>query len=90
MLIYKINEVPVKTGTILEELSAILGDHSLALGVSPAIGWQTAAGTIMTATHGTGIKYGSIVSLVVSLEMVTPIGEVMVIFIKEMICLMQW
>ena len=34
----------------------------------------------MTATHGTGIKYGNIVSLVVSLEMVTPTGEVMVIY----------
>ena len=59
-------------GITLEELSAILDDYGLALVVFPAIGWQTAAGTIMTATHGNEIKYGNIVSLVVYLEMVTP------------------
>ena len=72
-------QVAVKAGTTLEELSAILDDHGLALGVFPAIGWQTAAGAIMTATHGTGIKYGNLATLVVSLEMVTPTGEVMVV-----------
>ena len=73
MLIYEINKVTVKVGITLEELSAILDDYGLALVVFPAIGWQkTAAGAIMTATHGTGIKYRNIVSLVVSLEMVTP------------------
>ena len=72
-------QVIVKAGTTLEELSAILDDHGLALGVFPAIGWQTAAGAIMTATHGTGIKYGNLATLVVSLEMVTPTGEVMVV-----------
>ena len=72
MLIYEINKVTVKVGITLEELSAILDDYGLTLVVFPAIGWQTAAGAIMTATHGTGIKYRNIVSLVVSLEMVTP------------------
>ena len=65
-------QVTVKVGITLEELSDILDDCGLALGVFPAIGWQTAAGAIMTAAHGTGIKYGNIVSLVVYLEMVTP------------------
>ena len=40
----------VKVGTTLEELSDILDDHGLAQGVFLAIGWQTAAGAIMTAT----------------------------------------
>ena len=72
-------QVTVKAGTTLEELNAILDEHGLALGVFPAIGWQTVAGAIMTATHGTGIKYGNLATLVVSLEMVTPSGEVMVV-----------
>ena len=72
-------QVTVKAGTTLDELSAILDDHGLALGVFPAIGWQTVVGAIMTATHGTGIKYGNLATLVVSLEMVTPSGEVMVV-----------
>ena len=72
-------QVTVKAGTTLEELNAILDDHGLALGVFSAIGWQTVAGAIMTATHGTGIKYGNLATLVVSFEMVTPNGEVMVV-----------
>ena len=50
-------QVTVKAGTAMEELSDILDDYSLALAVFPAIGWQTAAGAIMTATYGNGIKY---------------------------------
>ena len=48
----------------MEELSDILDDYSLVLAVFPAIGWQTAAGAIMTATHGNGIKYENIAFLV--------------------------
>ena len=43
-------QVTVKVGTTLEELSDILDDYGLAQGVFLAIGWQTAAGAIMTAT----------------------------------------
>ena len=66
-------QVTVKAGTAMEELSDILDDYSLALAVFPTIGWQTAAGAIMTATHGNGIKYENIAFLVVSLEMLTPV-----------------
>ena len=72
-------QVTVKAGTTLEELNAILDDHGLALGLSPTIGWPTVAGAIMTATHGTGMNYGNLATLVVSLEMVTASGEVMTI-----------
>ena len=72
-------QVTVKAGTTLEELNAILDDHGLALGVSPTIGWQTVVGAIMTATHGDGVGYGNLATLVVSLEMVTASGEVMTI-----------
>ena len=72
-------QVTVKAGTTLNELNIILDDHGLALAVFPAIGWQTVAGAIVTATHGTGIKYGNLATLVVSLEMVTPNGEIMTI-----------
>ena len=44
-------QVTVKVGTTLEELSVILGGYGLNQGVFPTIGWQTAAGAIMTATH---------------------------------------
>ena len=46
----------VKVGTTLEKLSTISDNYGLAQGLFAAIGWQTAAGAIMTATHGTGIK----------------------------------
>ena len=72
-------QVTVKAGTTLEELNTILDDHGLALGVLPTIHWPTVAGAILTATHGTGIKYGNLATLVVSLEMVTPNGEIMTI-----------
>ena len=72
-------QVTVKAGTTLEELNAILDDHGLALGVSPTIEWQTVAGAVMTATHGDGIEYGNLATLVVCLEMVTASGEVMTI-----------
>ena len=72
-------QVTVKAGTTLEELNAILDDHGLALGFFPAIGWQTVAGAIMTATHGTGMEYGNLATLVVCLEMVIASGEVMMI-----------
>ena len=55
----------VKVGTTLEELSVILGGYGLNQRVFPTIGWQIAAGAIMTATHETGIKYGNIAFLVV-------------------------
>ena len=72
-------QVTVKAGTTLEELKTILDEHGLALGVLPTTRWPTVAGAIMTATHGAGIKYGNIATQVVSLEMVTPSGEVMVV-----------
>ena len=72
-------QVTVKAGTTLEELNTILDDHGLALGVLPTTHWPTVAGAILTATHGTGIKYGNLATLVVSLEMVTPNGEIMTI-----------
>ena len=37
-----------------------------------AIGLQTAAGAIVTATHKNGIEYENIAFLVVSLEIITP------------------
>ena len=72
-------QVTVKAGTTLEELNTILDDHGLALGVSPTVVWQTVVGAIMTATHGDGMEYGNLATLVVSLEMVTASGEVMTI-----------
>ena len=72
-------QVTVKAGTTLEQLHDILDEHGLALGVSPTTAWPTVAGAIMTATHGTGIKYGNLATLVVSMEVVSPSGEVMVV-----------
>ena len=62
-------QVKIKEGTILEELSTI-SSHWVALAT---------AGAIMTTIHGTAIKYGHLATLVFSLEMVTPGGEVMVV-----------
>ena len=49
-------QVTVKVGTTLEELSTISDNYGLAQGLFAAIGWQTAVGATMTATHGNGIK----------------------------------
>ena len=72
-------QVTVKAGTTLEELHYILDNHGLAIGVSPTTAWPTVVGAVMTGTHGTGAKYGNLATLVVSLEMVTPGGEVKVV-----------
>ena len=72
-------QVTVKAGTTLEEMKTILDDHGLALGVLPTTRWPTVAGAVMTATHGAGSQYGNIASLVASMEMITPTGEVMVV-----------
>ena len=72
-------QITVKAGTKLKEIIEILDKHGLAVSVLSSITEQTVAGAIMTPTHGTGIRHGVLATLVVSLEMVTATGEVLVI-----------
>jgi len=72
-------QITVKAGTKLKEIIEILDKHNLALSVLSSITEQTVAGAIMTPTHGTGINHGTLATLVVSLEMVTATGEILVI-----------
>ena len=72
-------QITVKAGTKIKEIIEILDEHGLAVSVLSSITDQTVAGAIMTPTHGTGIKHGVLATLVVSLEMVTATGEVLLI-----------
>jgi FAD-linked oxidoreductase len=63
-------------GTRLKELGQALFDHSLAMENLGDIDEQSISGAISTGTHGTGIKFGSIATQVIGLDLVTVDGKV--------------
>jgi D-arabinono-1,4-lactone oxidase/FAD binding domain-containing protein len=67
----------VLAGTRLKELGPLLWDAGLGLRNMGDIDKQTIAGAISTATHGSGINYGSLSSVVRGLRVVTGTGEVL-------------
>jgi FAD/FMN-containing dehydrogenase len=67
----------VLAGTRLIELGPLLWEAGLALRNMGDIDKQTVAGAIATATHGSGIKLGSLSSVVRGLRIVTGTGEVL-------------
>ncbi len=72
-------QVEVQAGIRLVELSRVLHEHGLALGVLGAIDVQSVAGAISTGTHGSSVAYGSLASLVVSMRLVRGNGEIEVV-----------
>lgn len=66
----------VRAGTTLAELYALLADRELALEVGPSMNWSTIAGVISTATHGSGLAFGNLSSLVTGLRLVLADGTV--------------
>jgi L-gulonolactone oxidase len=56
--------VTVQGGMRLHRLHQHLQEHHLALSNLGSISEQSIAGVISTATHGTGVKYGVLSSLV--------------------------
>ena len=64
--------VTVPAGATLHALNAALASAGFALPVLGSIAEQTVAGALATATHGTGLRYGTLSSLVERIELVTP------------------
>lgn len=65
-----------RAGTRLRELPALLRPHGLALANQGDVDQQSIAGAISTGTHGTGLAFGGLASMVRSLRMVVASGEV--------------
>lgn len=66
------SEVTVPGGVSLHAVNTALARAGFALPVLGSIADQTVAGAIATATHGTGLRFGTLSSLVRRLELVTP------------------
>ena len=69
--------VRVEAGARLADITAAIALHRLAFPVLGSISNQTIAGAISTSTHGTGVDFGSLSSLVDEIELVTPGGEIL-------------
>lgn len=69
-------QVKVEAGMNLLELNDILYSHNLALSVLGSISDITVGGAISVATHGTGIKYGTLSSYVTEMDMMLSDGSV--------------
>jgi FAD-linked oxidoreductase len=67
----------VQSGITLENLSRVLAGFDLALENLGDVGYQTIAGAISTATHGTGERWRNLSSQVCGLRLVTAAGEVL-------------
>lgn len=68
--------VRVRAGTRLRELGTLLAAHGLAMENLGDIDVQTLAGALSTGTHGTGARFGGLVTQVVGLELVRGDGTV--------------
>ena len=67
----------VEGGVVLSELNRLLDSHGVAFENLGDIDRQTLAGSISTATHGTGARFRNISAQVAALELVTADGRVM-------------
>jgi L-gulonolactone oxidase len=68
--------VTVRGGTTLKEIVISLEDVGLSLPQLPSVSAQTISGAIATGTHGTGIKYGNMATLVAEIEIISAQGIV--------------
>jgi L-gulonolactone oxidase len=67
----------VQAGATLRSIAQVAAQHGLAFPVLGSIDAQTIAGAIATATHGTGMAFGVISTIVTAIELVTPAGDVL-------------
>jgi FAD-linked oxidoreductase len=72
-------EVTVWAGTRLRDLGPRLAEHGLAIENQGDIDAQALAGTLSTATHGTGARLGCIASQALGLTLVTATGDTLVL-----------
>lgn len=73
---HQTGHVTVQAGIRLGALNRLLDEHGLAMPNLGTIDVQSIAGAISTATHGTGLRYGTLSSFVVRLRLVLASGEV--------------
>ncbi|CAF2640385.1 unnamed protein product [Rotaria sp. Silwood2] len=69
-------EIHCQSGVLLSTLNEILPQHNLSLPVQGSISTLTIAGVVSTATHGSGIKYGTLSSYVRSITLMKLNGEI--------------
>lgn len=70
------HRVWVRAGTSLQQLYELLADRDLALEIAPSFSAATIGGAISTASHGSGLAFGNLSSLVTGLRMVLADGSV--------------
>ncbi|CAF1026783.1 unnamed protein product [Adineta ricciae] len=77
--ILEINEkdmqIHCESGVLIRTLNETLPQHNLCLPVQGSVNYLTLAGVISTATHGSGIQYGSISSYVRSITLMKLNGD---------------
>jgi L-gulonolactone oxidase len=71
--------VEVQAGIKLHDLGELLAEHGLAMENLGDIAYQSVAGAISTATHGTGLNYPNLSAQVAALRLVTASGDVVAI-----------
>ena len=72
--------ISLPDGCQIEPVEILSGNHAMyerAMEACNQAIFQSIAGAVSTATHGTGLRYGSVSSLVVELELITAAGEVL-------------
>jgi len=72
------NLVQIKGGTTLNEVNAFLEKKGKCLSSLGSISEQTISGAISTGTHGTGISYGNLCSMVEMMRIVDASGHIRV------------
>jgi len=72
---HQTNEVKVEAGITISKLNEQLLRHGLAISNLGSISDQTIAGAISTGTHGTGISFGILATMITSLEVITADGS---------------
>ncbi len=72
-------QVTVRAGTPLSELTTALDDYGLALKNMGDVDAQTIAGALATGTHGTGIELGIMPTQIASVRLIRADGEIQTI-----------
>ena len=69
------NRITVGAGMRLKELNKVLDKAGLAMPNLGDIAYQSIAGAVATATHGTGAKLGNLATTIVGMELVDGAGD---------------
>lgn len=67
----------VKAGTKIQALTNMLYDYGMGLANQGDIDKQSIAGAISTGTHGSGVTFGSLATMVVEMRLITASGEIL-------------